>query len=361
MTTILSTLSLIEFSLFFCHDLRTSKGNHSKRFWIRIVSAVSGILCVLSENILIRPCTLSGLGTDIASVTAILLIFPCSYEKPGLALRTASFLAVSGLAVILFFGLDPARVTFRLERLVVSGSVCLLVVMFYFIAAAWRKFSSIRALFRNNAVWHGLEDYSRSVYSVIFLCISSFGLLASGIPGNVGLVLAAAVQVCLLALYAILYLRAVSGRTLAMSKATEDKIKDMIKGNLRTNYIEKTEEDKKMNNLYKRIMTYMTESKPYLDPSFNMPALAEKMYTNKFYLSKTINILSGRNFRQFVNYHRIQYAIGLFKSDPRLKVAEVAEFSGFSSSVSFNMAFKINTGKTPSAWVQDYVSGTDAL
>jgi hypothetical protein len=29
--------------------------------------------------------------------------------------------------------------------------------------------------------------------------------------------------------------------------------------------------------------------------------------------------------------------------------------------VSFNMAFKINTGKTPSAWVQDYVSGTDAL
>ena len=142
MTTILSTLALIEFSLFFCHDLRTSKGNHSKRFWIRIVSAVSGILCVLSENILIRPCTLSGLGTDIALVTAILLIFPCSYEKPGLALRTASFLAVSGLAVILFFGLDPARVTFRLERLVVSGSVCFLVVMFYFIAAAWRKFSS---------------------------------------------------------------------------------------------------------------------------------------------------------------------------------------------------------------------------
>ena len=357
MTTIISTLALIEFIFFFCYDLKTGKGNHSKRFWIRIISAVTGILCILAENIIAFPCPLSGLGTDIAFATAILLVFPCSYEKAGLALKTAYVLGFSCLAAILFFGLDPAGTAFRLERLVISASVCLLVILFYFMAAAGRKLSSVRALFRNNAVWHGLEDYSRSVYSLIFLCITSFGLVSACIPGNAGLALAVVVQVFLLALYAILYLRAVSGRTFAMRKATEDKIKDMIKGNLRTSYIEKTEEDKKMNNLYKRIMAYMTESKPYLDPSFSMPVLAEKMYTNKFYLSKTINILSGRNFRQFVNYHRIQYAIDLFKSDPRLKVSEVAEFSGFSSSVSFNMAFKINTGKTPSAWVQDYVSG----
>ena len=361
MTTILSTLALLEFIFFFCYDLRTGKGNHSKRFWIRILSSLTGVLCVLTDNIIAFPCPLSSLGADIGSVTAMLLIFPCSYEKPELSLRSACVLAVSSLAVILLFGLDPALTAFKLERLVISASICLLVVLSCTVVAAGRKLSSVRALFRNNAVWHGLEDYSHSVYSLLFLCVLSFGLVAACSPGDAGLVMADVVLVLLMALYAILYLRAVSGRTYVISKAAEDKIKDMIKGNLRTSYIEKTEEDKKMNNLYKRIMVYMTESKPYLDPSFNMPALAEKMYTNKFYLSKTINILSGRNFRQFVNYHRIQYAIDLFKSDPRLKVSEAAEFSGFSSSVSFNMAFKINTGKTPSAWVQDYVSGIDAL
>lgn len=361
MTTILSSLALIEFVFFLCYDFRISKGNHSKRFWIRIISSFSGILCISLENIFVFPCPLYGLVTDVAFAAAVLIIYPCSFEKPDLALKAALLLSVSCLAAILFFDLFPAAAAFRLERLVVAGSAGLLVLMTCSIASAIRKLSSVRALFRNNAVWHGLEDYSRSVYSLVFLCISSYGLLAACIPGDAGLVIAAVVLALLLALYPVLYLRAVSGRTFAMSRVSEDKIKDMIKGNLRTSYIEKTEEDKKMNNLYKRIMTYMTESKPYLDPSFNMPALAEKMYTNKFYLSKTINILSGRNFRQFVNYHRIQYAIGLFKSDPRLKVSEVAEFSGFSSSVSFNMAFKINTGKTPSAWVQDYVSGTDVL
>ena len=85
-----------------------------------------------------------------------------------------------------------------------------------------------------------------------------------------------------------------------------------------------------------------------------MDDLAETLYSNKLYLSRTINTLSGRNFRQFINYHRIQYAISLFKKDPRLKVGEVATMSGFHSSVSFNMAFKVNMGKTPTEWLGEH-------
>ena len=101
-------------------------------------------------------------------------------------------------------------------------------------------------------------------------------------------------------------------------------------------------------------MIYMNEKKPFLDPDFHMEDMAEEMYSNKLYLSRTINILSGRNFRQFINYHRIQYAISLFKKDPRLKVSEVATMSGFHSSVSFNMAFKVNMGKTPTEWLGEH-------
>ena len=47
-----------------------------------------------------------------------------------------------------------------------------------------------------------------------------------------------------LALYAILYLRAMTGRTYVINRATEKRIKDIIKGNLRTSYIEKADEDR---------------------------------------------------------------------------------------------------------------------
>lgn len=139
-----------------------------------------------------------------------------------------------------------------------------------------------------------------------------------------------------------------------MPRSTERKVKDIIKGNLRTSFIDKAEEDKKMNNLYSRVMLYMNEKQPFLDPDFRMENMAEDLYSNKLYLSRTINLLSGRNFRQFLNYHRIQYAISLFKKDPRLKVGEVASMSGFNSAVSFNMAFKVNMGKTPSEWLNEH-------
>ena len=138
--------------------------------------------------------------------------------------------------------------------------------------------------------------------------------------------------------------------------ATEKRIKDIIKGNLRTSYIEKADEDKKMNNLYRRVVMYMEEKRPYLDQTFDMASLADLMFTNKLYLSKTINVLSGRNFRQFVNYYRVQRAIELFKQDPRLKICEVSEMSGFHTAVSFNMSFKVNTGKTPTEWLNAYTS-----
>ena len=113
-----------------------------------------------------------------------------------------------------------------------------------------------------------------------------------------------------------------------------------------------------MNMLYSKVMTCMTEDKPYLDPSFCMNDLVEKVYSNKLYLSRTINTMSGRNFRQFVNFHRVQYAMTLFRKDPKLKIGEAAALSGFNSGVSFNMAFKVNTGKTPSEWLQEYMMET---
>ncbi|MBQ4183939.1 MAG: helix-turn-helix domain-containing protein [Bacteroidales bacterium] len=94
----------------------------------------------------------------------------------------------------------------------------------------------------------------------------------------------------------------------------------------------------------------MTEKKPFLVCSFTLGDLASALYSNKVYLSKTINHFSGRNFRQYVNYYRVMYSMELFRNNMTLKVSDLSNLSGFHSSTTFTQAFQNVMGKTPSAW-----------
>ena len=102
--------------------------------------------------------------------------------------------------------------------------------------------------------------------------------------------------------------------------------------------------------LYDRCCRYMTERRPFLVESFTLQDLANAVYTNKVYLSKTINRFSGKNFRQYVNYYRVMYAMELFRKNMGLRVAEMAELSGFRSDTVFLRNFKEVMGEKPSVW-----------
>ncbi len=102
--------------------------------------------------------------------------------------------------------------------------------------------------------------------------------------------------------------------------------------------------------LYDRCCRYMTEHRPFLVDSFSLQDLANAVYTNKGYLSKTINRFSGRNFRQYINYYRVMYAMELYRKNMSLRVSELAQLSGFHSTTSFFQSFKIVMGEPPSHW-----------
>ena len=102
--------------------------------------------------------------------------------------------------------------------------------------------------------------------------------------------------------------------------------------------------------LYDRCCRYMTERRPFLVESFSLQDLANAVYTNKGYLSKTINRFSGRNFRQYVNYYRVMYAMELFRNNMSLRVSDLSQLSGFHSSTSFFQSFKSVMGEPPSHW-----------
>ncbi len=104
--------------------------------------------------------------------------------------------------------------------------------------------------------------------------------------------------------------------------------------------------------LYDRTCRYMTEYRPFLVTTFSLQDLSNAVFTNKYYLSKTINRFSGKNFRQYVNYYRIMYAVELFRDNNSLRVSELASLSGFHSITSFTQNFKKVMGDTPSFWCE---------
>jgi len=102
--------------------------------------------------------------------------------------------------------------------------------------------------------------------------------------------------------------------------------------------------------LYDRCCRYMTERRPFLVETFTLQDLANAVFTNKLYLSRTINRFSGKNFKNYVNYYRIMYAMELFRRNMCLHIAELAGLSGFRSETVFLRNFKSVMGEPPSQW-----------
>lgn len=102
--------------------------------------------------------------------------------------------------------------------------------------------------------------------------------------------------------------------------------------------------------IYDRLVEYFDREKPFLDGELTINDIVKVIYTNKVYLSKSINLFTGRNFCQFVNHYRVMHSIAVFRKNPELKVHELSALSGFNSIVSFNMAFRLFIGENPSEW-----------
>ena len=112
------------------------------------------------------------------------------------------------------------------------------------------------------------------------------------------------------------------------------------------------DEKQRMDALFQKVEAYMKRERPYLNEEFTLAGLATEMLTNKGMLSRTINAKSGRNFCQYVNKYRIQYAVSLMEKDHRLRVVELSLMCGFHSVASFNMAFKLFMHDTPSEYLR---------
>ena len=96
---------------------------------------------------------------------------------------------------------------------------------------------------------------------------------------------------------------------------------------------------------------WLESEKPYLNPDFQLMDLRQILPINRTYLSQFINAEYGCSFYQWVNGLRVKEAKRLKNEQPELKMQDIAERCGFSSSKSFTRSFLRETGLTPREWV----------
>ncbi len=308
----------------------------------RVVCLIS-FLC-LSLPLLIQCIQVGGfagllwLEGALLAGSAVLLMLPVfdEYVRPSL------YYAFAALAVCLGGVLAGLPVRAWVLAVLAVHWLCLL-------RRCLARYAQLQPLFHNMAVWYSIENQARYSFSLALYLLAAM-LPGPGAPDWVGWALLAPT----LGLYALLLVRVYTGRTCFLRPVRELEIKELIRGNLRTVPVqasgEKTEEMARMSRLYARVVSMMEQKRPFLDEGFGLGDLAAAVFTNRGYLSRTINILSGRNFSQFVNYFRVRYGAELLRKDPSLRLISVAQMCGFHSSPSFNTAFKVNMGVTPSVF-----------
>ena len=104
-----------------------------------------------------------------------------------------------------------------------------------------------------------------------------------------------------------------------------------------------------------RLLNFINEKKPYLDPDLSLRSLAEKIDIHPNQLSWLLNESMGKNFNEFINHYRVE-AFKLLSKDPsnkHLTLISLAYESGFNSKTVFNNYFKKETRLMPKEFLKD--------
>lgn len=109
--------------------------------------------------------------------------------------------------------------------------------------------------------------------------------------------------------------------------------------------------ENKAGELMKSFTAMMMEQKLFCDPTITVGGMAEKLGTNRTYLSRAINESTGKTFTQLVNDYRIREAIARISDiEANLPLKQICSDVGFSALSTFYSTFQSVTGMTPARY-----------
>lgn len=114
-----------------------------------------------------------------------------------------------------------------------------------------------------------------------------------------------------------------------------------------TSFVSKQDQE-----LINRLLYYVAEMKPYLDPELTLSQLAKDLNISRSQLSQLINDGIGDNFYDFINKYRVEQVKHLMIAPEvkHLNMLGIALEAGFKSKSTFNLIFKRFTGLTPTEY-----------
>lgn len=230
-----------------------------------------------------------------------------------------------------------------------AGAVAILICILYMFAISLRM-REIRLIMRNGNVWSSVSLTMDIVYLLFIFIYVLLLLVVARMSSEHTYVISFVVSLLLAGEVAALGMRVSLDSLFVVWRRQERRIIESMK----ISQTDVAQDSSKINDLYKdiyaRLVTFFEAEKPYLNSELTINDIVKVTFTNKLYISRAISQFTGRNFCQFVNYYRVSYSIQLFRNNPDLKVIELATQSGFNSSVSYSMAFRLFMSESPSDW-----------
>lgn len=113
--------------------------------------------------------------------------------------------------------------------------------------------------------------------------------------------------------------------------------------------------DETLATIIKKIKKFENSDK-FRRKDINLTWLSNHLNTNTKYLSEAIKLHSNKNFNSYINGLRIAYIIQKLNEDPvyrEYKISYLSEVCGYASPQVFVIAFKKETGVTPSYFIEN--------
>lgn len=228
------------------------------------------------------------------------------------------------------------------------GVVAIMFAVIWLVLYGWtvgRRLRRIQALMQSGTVW-------------TVLCLSVDSLYALGLVFLMGFYAAfsASVLACVISFVLLTLMLAALGARIAYDSvfAVFQRHERRIVESMRISPVESASispgEVNVYKELYDRIQAYFDEEKPFLNGNLTINDVVARVFSNKVYISRAIGQCTGRNFCQYVNYHRVMFAMECFRNNTELKISELWPLCGFNTIVSFNMAFRLFMDENPSDW-----------
>ena len=267
---------------------------------------------------------------------AVLFVGMASAAEAGLAV----YYVLCSVSVL---DLPPEEVTMCLAALVAAF------IAGIFIYGVSRRLADVRSVMASGNAWSYMRLVVETVYLFCILVCTLLMLCLFRMDGDASVALFIfSLLFCLVQL--ALGLRCCYDAEFLIFKKQEERIAMAYKASKMELAVMRPKPDEAYQDVYSRIVSYFEEEKPYLNGDLTINDVVKVVYTNKLYISRAISHYAGKNFCQFVNWHRVMYSVERYRANPEMTVTDLWQACGFNSVVPYNMAFKLFMGENPGEW-----------